>query len=588
MSSFSTFPELEGIAFPASSARELAEKKVLKKRAIAAEKQRQEDARIKAEESALAAKRGRIEAKRIAAEKRLLDLAKQRALEDEMEAEKLILQKKEREADVEARRKQQVEDERILLEKQKNAEVLRKKQNEAERQHRIQEEEKEKQRRRQAQLEKKRIEEKETDLRWLRTQTKLGNVRVVRENGIFIAYPQNDSIQMESLPWLQYETELHGIKYEEIEVPIQEDEKPKFALVAPRKSSSSTTMASSMSPVLQQRWNGAHSTGPAAVALRVVKEFQLKSWKNFNTVSIDMLANNLDGTSSETKFEALLLLYSFFTTLLVTEGKDGFKTVVEDDTHKAEVAKLPRALKSILDDSPGNSFAIAILGMLYFSGPESVVLTIEDLKVIPSDFEEWSGWLLGARLFFEFFAWWQAAHPSLATVADWTLDDESFLSEEPVPSKVVTGARKMINYLVLCYLPTGSERIGSDIEGKLTFLYARTSSVKGEVLDGKHAYANAMELAKEEHSSDISSNVQQAWDRQNYLAKDSKRTLETAEQRLTQVQTDAQNAREFLQHADAKKLQLSQKLTMLRQKEESLKRDQEDIVSQLKALNQLN
>eukprot|EP00056_Hartaetosiga_gracilis_P019240 m.13493 g.13493 ORF g.13493 m.13493 type:complete len:595 (-) comp7526_c0_seq1:2659-4443(-) len=593
MSSFSTFPELEGIAFPASSARELAEKKVLKERAIAEEQRQREEAQRRAEEAAKQAKKERIEAKRIAAEKKLLDMARQRAAEDEREAEKLIEEKMKREAAAEQQRQQQQELQQRKEEQQKKAASLRRKQEEANRQRELEQEEREKMMRRQAQLEKKRRDEKETDMRWLRMHVQLGNVRVVREDGMFKAYPQNGFSAMETLPWLEYETNLDGIEFEEVETETtakahtNAQTKPQFSLVAPRKKGISTGISTSASSSLQQRWNGTQGSGPHAVALQVVKEFNLQQWSDFKSLSLETLINNLDGTSSETMFESLLLLYSFHVTLFVSEGKEGFKNILNDSAHKTDVAKLPRTLMNILADSPGNVFALAVLGMLYFSGPEEVATTIRDLKLIPTDFEEWCGWLLGARLFFEFQSWWRDAQTTNATIEDWMLDDESFLVEQQVPSAISSGAKNIIAFLTISYLPSGYESIIGNIEAKLPFIFDRTLNAKQEVVSAQELYENNSELATQENSSDISNNVQRAWERQNLSAKDAERTLMGAKQRLSQIQTDAKLAHEFLANADSKKLQLSQKLTTLRQDEDALTREKEDLESRINALNQL-
>ncbi|EGD76855.1 hypothetical protein PTSG_08203 [Salpingoeca rosetta] len=568
MSCFSDMEELEGIAFFSPVARELAEKKVLQQRHEDELKRQEEEQQRLAEEAAKREKAERIEARRLKAEQRLQELAQRRAEEENQEAERLrqlqIQQKQE-----EAERKKQEEEERKRQEEaeRRRQEQLRKEQEEAERerQRKLEEEREEKKRQR---LQHQREQEIAAEKRWLKIQAESGNIKVTKKDGVFVVTSLKPTVTVDDtmFTWLSQARDLEGVPYDVVETKREEDEAPKpRALLAPRKPGPEGIIADRER--LKRMQKDKENANKALLEYEARDDEQLRRG----------LGDILSGLDGPHRHAALLDLYTLHAAMIALHGVDGYEKHLKDPNLNANMAKVPDLMHEILEEAPGNIFAMAILGMMQFAGEAVLRHRVANMNIIPHDYEEWVGWMVGSRLFFEYLEWWNTAPENEQPDTPWTLRDEERMLAVPVPDNVKTGAKEKMTQLISAYLAPGLvQRIMPDLMAKLPLAYCRLDKTQDELEKMLRDFSE-----DEEFGFDASDSTPEGmgykWERQQYLLKEAERTAHDARRNVEDLRVDLEAAQAFVETSTKRKQDLEEKVEDLKTQEDALRKEQKEL-----------
>jgi hypothetical protein len=90
---------------------------------------------------------------------------------------------------------------------------------------------------------------------------------------------------------------------------------------------------------------------------------------------------------------------------VLASGDTHLLTVLDKDEDGWNYATCVRELARVATAEPANITAITCLGLIAFSGNPSFYRQVKELNVIPLDYEVWSGWVLGIRIWMDFCLW---------------------------------------------------------------------------------------------------------------------------------------------------------------------------------------
>lgn len=103
---------------------------------------------------------------------------------------------------------------------------------------------------------------------------------------------------------------------------------------------------------------------------------------------------------------AVLALQKHVVAIVCNAGMEGLAEFAATGFGEMPLESMLRDIATIYLESPANVPALLILGLLGFCGHAGSYKTVRLLNVIPDNPNEWIGWLLGCRLFFEYSEWY--------------------------------------------------------------------------------------------------------------------------------------------------------------------------------------
>lgn len=566
----STFPELKGIMFPGPDARILAEKKILREREEKARIEEEERRKAEEEAAAKAAKAQRIEEKRLEAERRLQDLAKKKAEEDEREAEALRQQTIAKKAEEEAAAKRAAERAKKEAEfaAQKAREQARREEEEAREKQRQLEQEKEEKRK--AQADKQKEEDINAEKRWLKQQVAAGKVKVAKTKSGFVVAPTDPANAPKidgSLSWIKV--------VDDLDVPVEEDEEE---LERQRKEKEEKERKPKLSFGLagdKDRPNNDSSwiSQENKYIENAIKSHTVKPL-NETRMNIRVLADRLD--SRDERFAALLELFSFLVTVLRDSGIAALRSEISGMHALQECIQ---GVANMLKEAPGNVMAMMVLGLIAFSGDENSRAKVQRVSAIPNTVEEWIGWMLGSRLYFEFVTWKEAG-----SKGTWTLDCESTPGSPGKPKsyegkqKEATEA-KILNLIDAlgnaAYINTGDV---ATIMAKYPIICDRFASSEGELGQFLNQGQETAKTTIEEATRDPQlEGLRSQVERARFAMQDAQKELKRAQDKLNQHHID-------IQRHEAKSSVAKERIKALKLEAIQVERERQEAMRQLKSM----